>query len=91
VPETTDGRLLFVINYFGHPLVGTTDVFDDATHHCEPTEKEIDFLIEEIKPFLGKDFDYKGNLISAWAGQRPLVKSAPEDIEQTDPRARKVT
>ena len=91
MPETTDGRLLFVINYFGHPLVGTTDVFDDATHQCEPTEKEIDFLIEEIKPFLGKDFDYKGNLISAWAGQRPLVKSAPEDIVQTDPRARKLT
>jgi glycerol-3-phosphate dehydrogenase len=79
VPETSDGRLLFVLNYFGHPLVGTTDVFDDATFHCEPDEKEIDFLIEEIKPFLGKDFDYKGNLLSAWAGQRPLVKSSPED------------
>jgi len=38
VPETTDGRLLFVLNYFGHPLVGTTDVFDEATFHCEPTE-----------------------------------------------------
>jgi glycerol-3-phosphate dehydrogenase len=68
VPETSDGRLLFVINYFGHPLVGTTDVFDEATFHCEPDQKEIDFLIEEIKPFLGKDFDYKGNLLSVWAG-----------------------
>ena len=37
VPETTDGRLLFIINYYGHPMVGTTDEFCDATHFCEPT------------------------------------------------------
>ena len=81
VPETTDGRLLFVINYMGYPMVGTTDEFCDVTHHCEPTEKEIDFIIEEIRPFLGKDYDYKGNLLSAWAGLRPLVKSQPGDEE----------
>lgn len=61
-------------------MVGTTDEFCEATHNCEPTEKEIDFIIDEIKPFLGKDYDYKGNLLSAWAGQRPLVKSQPSDI-----------
>lgn len=75
VPETTDGRLLFVINYMGHAMVGTTDEFCDATHHSAPTEKEIDFIIDEIKPFLGKDYDYKGNLLASWAGLRPLVKS----------------
>eukprot|EP00352_Strombidinopsis_acuminata_P008828 CAMPEP_0176366972 /NCGR_PEP_ID=MMETSP0126-20121128/21549_1 /TAXON_ID=141414 ORGANISM="Strombidinopsis acuminatum, Strain SPMC142" /NCGR_SAMPLE_ID=MMETSP0126 /ASSEMBLY_ACC=CAM_ASM_000229 /LENGTH=110 /DNA_ID=CAMNT_0017724597 /DNA_START=431 /DNA_END=762 /DNA_ORIENTATION=- len=37
VPETTDGRLLFIINYFGHPMVGTTDGNTPATHFCEPT------------------------------------------------------
>lgn len=56
-------------------MVGTTDEFCEATFNCEPTEKEIDFLIEEIKPFLGKDYDYKGNLLASWAGLRPLVKS----------------
>jgi glycerol-3-phosphate dehydrogenase len=80
IPETTDGRLLFVINYMGHPMVGTTDEFCDATHNCEPSEKEIDFIIDEIKPFLGRDYDYKANLLSAWAGQRPLVKSCPSDV-----------
>ena len=37
VPETTDGRLLFVINYYGHPMVGTTDEFCDASHNVEPS------------------------------------------------------
>lgn len=78
-PETSDGRLLFIINYMGHPMVGTTDEFCEATHLCEPTEKEIDFIISEIKPYLGEDYDYKGNLLASWAGLRPLVKSLPSD------------
>lgn len=80
IPETTDGRLLFVINYMGYPMVGTTDEFCDATHHCEPSKEEIKFIIDEIKPFLGQDYDYEANLLSAWAGLRPLVKSQPSDV-----------
>lgn len=37
IPETKDGRLLFVINYYGHPMVGTTDEICERTHYCEPT------------------------------------------------------
>ena len=51
IPETTDGRLLFIINYMGYPMVGTTDEFCEATHNCEPSQEEIDFIIKEIKPF----------------------------------------
>lgn len=68
-------------------MVGTTDVFCDATHFNEPDQEEIDFLIEEIKPFLGKDYDYKSNLISAWAGLRPLVKSCDTDIPNLESSA----
>lgn len=65
-------------------MVGTTDVFCDATHNSEPSQEEIDFLIEEIKPFLGKDYDYKGNLLASWAGLRPLVKSMESDVPNTE-------
>ena len=37
IPKTKDGRLIFIINYLGHPMVGTTDVQCDLTHFCEPT------------------------------------------------------
>lgn len=82
IPETKDGRLIFVINYYGHPMVGTTDEFCDATHHCEPSQEEIDFICDEMKPYFGEDYDYKGNLLSAWAGLRPLVKADPADTQQ---------
>jgi glycerol-3-phosphate dehydrogenase len=26
IPKTKDGRLIFIINYLGHSMVGTTDV-----------------------------------------------------------------
>ena len=85
IPKTKDGRLLFIINYLGHPMVGTTDEKCDVTHFCEPTEKEIEFMFGELEPYFGEDYDYKNNLVSAWAGIRPLVKEnsvkSQEEIE----------
>lgn len=37
IPKTRDGRILFICNYLGHPMVGTTDEKCEKTHHCEPT------------------------------------------------------
>jgi glycerol-3-phosphate dehydrogenase len=37
IPKTKDGRLLFIINYLGHPMVGTTDEKCEVSHFIEPT------------------------------------------------------
>ena len=37
IPMTGDGRLIFIINYFGHPMVGTTEVVTETTHYSEPS------------------------------------------------------
>mmetsp|Transcript_8482 Transcript_8482/g.14258 ORF Transcript_8482/g.14258 Transcript_8482/m.14258 type:complete len:152 (-) Transcript_8482:882-1337(-) len=34
IPKTKDGRLIYIIDYMGHPMVGTTDVACENTHHC---------------------------------------------------------
>lgn len=78
IPKTKDGRLIFIINYLGHPMVGTTDEKCDVTHYCAPDQKEIDFICSELSPYFGEDYDFKGNLMSAWAGIRPLVKAGSE-------------
>jgi len=85
IPKTKDGRLIFIINYLGHPMVGTTDVKCDVTHYCAPTEKEIDFICSELQPYFGEDYDFKGNLQSAWAGIRPLVKAGSEEDAKGGP------
>lgn len=80
IPKTKDGRLLFICNYLGHPMVGTTDEKCEKTHHVEPTQEEIDFMFRELEPYFGKDYDFKNNLVSAWAGIRPLVKSMDAEL-----------
>lgn len=81
VPKTKDGRLIFIINYLGHPMVGTTDVECPVTHHCQPDQSEIDFICDALKPYFGEDYDYKGNLLSAWSGIRPLCKEGDNGSE----------
>lgn len=79
IPKTKDGRLIFIINYLGHAMVGTTDDKCEITHNIGPVEQDIDFIISELKQIFGDDFDYKKNMISAWSGIRPLVVETEED------------
>ena len=79
IPKTKDGRLIFIIDYMGHPMVGTTDEACDVTHFCQPRQEEIDFICEELKPYFGHDYDYKNNLLAAWAGIRPLVRESTSE------------
>ena len=69
-------------------MVGTTDEFCDASHNVEPSQEEIDFICKEIKPFLGEDYDFKNNLLSAWAGLRPLVKESSKDKKADSGKAK---
>ena len=79
IPKTKDGRLIFIINYLGHAMVGTTDDKCELTHTPKPEQKDIEFIVEELKQIFGNDFDYKANMHSAWAGIRPLVVETEED------------
>lgn len=90
IPDTTDGRLLFVINYLGHPMVGTTDKSCEITHNPEPDQEEIDFIIKEIKPYFGEDYDFKENLLSSFAGIRPLVKHSDKDLVLEEDKSGKI-
>lgn len=81
IPKTKDGRLLFIINYLGHPMVGTTDEKCEITHHCQPSKEEIGFICKELEPYFGPEYDFEANLVSAWAGIRPLVRANGEEEE----------
>lgn len=58
IPKTKDGRLIFVINYLGETMVGTTDEKTPISHTVQPDQKEIEFIIEELKQVFGNDYDY---------------------------------
>jgi glycerol-3-phosphate dehydrogenase len=75
VPKTADGRVLFVIPWHGRAVIGTTDVpVNEATLEPRPLAQEIEFLLEHSALYLAKA-PRTPDILSAFAGLRPLVKS----------------
>ncbi len=75
VPKTPDGRVLFAIPWHGHTLVGTTDVpIPEASAEPRPTEQEIDFILDTAGRYLSLK-PKRSDVLSAFAGIRPLVKA----------------
>ncbi len=71
VPSTDDGRVLFILPFFNHTQIGTTDISCAKEDAKFPSEKEKDYLIDYIKRWFP---DIKDPLIkSSWAGGRPLL------------------
>ncbi|HJZ91469.1 MAG TPA: glycerol-3-phosphate dehydrogenase/oxidase [Gemmataceae bacterium] len=75
VPKTPDGRVLFAIPWHGHTLVGTTDEpIPEAPPDPRPTSEEIDFILETAGRYFERQ-PSRTNVLSAFAGVRPLVKA----------------
>ena len=76
IPRTRDNRVLFAIPWHDKTLVGTTDTpIKNAESEPEALETEIEFILESIKDYLAKP-PRREDVLSVFAGIRPLVKSA---------------
>jgi glycerol-3-phosphate dehydrogenase len=73
VPHTKDGRVMFAIPYLGATLVGTTDTpIVDMPLEPRARPEEIDFILETAGMYLQKA-PSRGDILSVFAGIRPLV------------------
>ncbi|CAL4130536.1 unnamed protein product, partial [Meganyctiphanes norvegica] len=80
-PNTSDGRVIFFLPWEGRTIAGTTDTPCAVTHKPAPTEEDIQFILKEVKNYLSPDVEVRrGDVLSAWAGIRPLV----QDPNKTD-------
>lgn len=79
VPHTDDGRVLFVIPWHGKVLVGTTDT-PMQTPDPEPRalKEEIGFILRNAARYLARD-PRESDILSVFAGQRPLVRPPGKD------------
>lgn len=83
VPRTDDGRVLFAVPWHGRTLIGTTDTpVDTITYEPRALDAEIDFILHTAARF----FDpapQRSDILSVFAGLRPLVKAQPgEDTKK---------
>ena len=75
VPHTSDGRVMFAIPWHGHTVVGTTDT-PMAQSSLEPValEQEVEFILQTASLYLARK-PQRGDVLSVFAGIRPLVRS----------------
>ncbi len=74
VPRTRDGRVLFALPWMGRTVIGTTDTPRPSQElEPRPLAEEVDFLLGEAGRYLARA-PGAGDVSSAWAGLRPLVR-----------------
>lgn len=73
VPRTSDGRVIFMIPWLGHVLVGTTDTpIEHAELEPRARPEEIEFLLSTAGEYLTKK-PRREDILSTFTGIRPLV------------------
>lgn len=73
IPETSDGRVLFVLPWHDKIVVGTTDIpIDKPTLEPTALSSEIDFILDTLNNYTIRKITRK-DIKSIFAGQRPLV------------------
>lgn len=69
LPETDDGRVMYIVPWLGHSMIGTTDTkyTDEPTHPVSSPEDNA-YMVRHVQRYLDVDFEP----ISAFAGLRAL-------------------
>ncbi|PJF47696.1 MAG: glycerol-3-phosphate dehydrogenase/oxidase [Chloroflexi bacterium] len=82
LPETPDGRLLFIVPWNTRVTLGTTDTPGGDLDRPVATDADIDYLINTANAYLRTKLT-RAHVISAWAGYRPLISPAGSDGADT--------
>ncbi len=79
IPKTRDGRVLFVVPWLGHLILGTTDTpVKDAAREPHADKADVDFILSEAAHYLTRA-PTRSDVLSIWAGLRPLVQNDAAD------------
>jgi len=74
LPETPDGRLLFIVPWNTRVTLGTTDTKGGDVDKPVALEEDITYLIDTTNAYMRTKIG-RDQVISAWAGYRPLISS----------------
>ncbi len=73
VPKTDDGRVLFLVPWYGKVIVGTTDTpIAEASLEPQALESEIEFILKTASQYLTRA-PQRADVRSVFAGLRPLA------------------
>jgi glycerol-3-phosphate dehydrogenase len=78
LPETEDGRRLFIVPWGPRVTIGTTDTPGGDVEHPVAEPDDVAYLLRHIERYMSCRLT-EADIISAWAGYRPLVSSTRAD------------
>ncbi len=74
LPETEDGRILYIIPWSARAIIGTTDTGTGNLDDPQASPADIAYLMKHVNQYL--EVNLTGDdILSVYAGYRPLVKS----------------
>lgn len=77
IPETDDGRVLFMLPWLGKTLVGTTDDPAELSDQPQASQPEVDYIIKHINEWLDEPVSHS-DISATFSGLRPLVSDPDE-------------
>lgn len=81
IPTTSDGRVLFILPWNNHFIVGTTDIKQDTPeNHPQIKPEEIELILTNLNQYLEKPVT-REDILAVFCGIRPLVSE--KSIEET--------
>ena len=78
LPETDDGRLIFLIPWGNRVLVGTTDTEGGDVDDAVTTDEDVTYLLDTCNRYLRVPLERR-DILATYAGYRPLIKSQNAD------------
>ena len=75
IPKTEDGRVLFILPWQGHALVGTTDSPAEIMEHPQAKEEEIAYVLRHVNKYFDMAVT-RDDVSSVWCGLRPLIQAS---------------
>lgn len=77
IPTVKDQRIFFIIPFMENSLIGTTDTdFTGDPDRVDVGQEDIDYLINETRRILPRANLDQENIITSFAGLRPLVSES---------------
>ena len=73
IPKTEDGRVLFLLPWQGHTLVGTTDNPAEVSAEPLPEAEDIEYILRHVRQYFDLPVS-TSDVLSSWSGLRPLVE-----------------
>lgn len=74
IPKTEDGRVLFLLPWLDHTLVGTTDNPAEVGRNPKASEEDIQYILRHLKKYFNVPVT-RQDILSTWSGLRPLVSN----------------